>query len=114
AEVIRPEAPVGFETDTLKNSPSEPSVTDILTAFTSLAVLLTAVTKSQSPVRGQAHVSRQSLNPRRRKRTPQGPRGGQARDRGEVRRVILDQELRRGGCSTVLIRGDGTDRTDDS
>src|SRR5439155_22232555 len=84
----------------------------ILTAFTSLAVLLTAVTKSQSPVKGKAHVSRQSPNPRGRKRTPQGPRGVQARDRREVRHAILHHELRREGCSSVSLRGVGTDRAE--
>ncbi len=103
AAVMKREAPVGFETDTPENSPNETKVTDILTAFTSLVAFLTTAKKFRSPLTGKAHVSRQSPNPRRRKRTAQGPVGIQARHRREIQHAILHHELRREGCSSVLL-----------
>ena len=112
AAVTNKEAPVGFETDTPKKSPDEIQTTDISTAFTSLAFLVAAVKQSRAPLKGKAHVSRQSPNPRGRKRTPQSPGGIQARDRREIWHAILHHELRRKECSSLSLRGVGTDRAE--
>src|SRR5205085_9371008 len=58
------------------------------------------------------HVSRQSPNSRRRKRTAQGPGGIQARTRREVWAAILHHQLRREGCSSLSLRGMGADRAE--
>src|SRR5439155_13813141 len=106
------EAPVGFETDTPKNSPNETEMTGILNVLTSHAVVAVTAKRLSTPVRGRTHVSRQSPNPRRRKGTAQGPRGIQARDRREVRHAILHHQLGWKGCTSISLRGMGTDRAE--
>src|SRR5581483_399779 len=111
-EVKRREAPVEFRTDSPKNTPNEPELTDFVTALTSLVPVVAAVRRSR-PVTGRTrHVSRQSPNSRRRKRTPQGPRGIQAGDRREVRRAILHHQSGWQGCPDISLRGVGTDRAE--
>src|SRR5208282_3603403 len=99
-----------FEADTPKNSPNELQSTSILTAFTSLVLAAVAAKRFSAPVKGRTHVSRQSPNPRRRKGTAQGPLGIQARDRREVRHTILHHQSGWEGCSSISLRGMGTDR----
>src|SRR5580693_9523129 len=106
------EAPVEFEADTPKNSPNEPQSTSILTAFTSLVAVGVVAHRLSAPVKGRTHVSRQSPNSRRRKRTAQGPLGIQASHRREVRHAILHHELGWQGCSSVSLRGVGADRAE--
>src|SRR5579864_99101 len=98
AKVAEPEAPVGLEADTLQIGPNEAEKTQLVAVFASLVVA--------------KHVSRQSPNSRGRKRTAQGPRGIQARDRREVWSTILYHQLRREGCTTVSLRGMGADRAE--
>src|SRR5581483_11283322 len=58
------------------------------------------------------HVSRQSPNSRRRKRTAQGPGRVQASARREVWAAILYHELRWQGCTSLSLRGVGADRAE--
>src|SRR5215475_1721369 len=58
------------------------------------------------------HVSRKSPNPGRRQGPSQGPGRVQAGDRREIRAAILHHESRWGCCSSVSLRGMGTDRTE--
>src|SRR5512135_223563 len=83
---------------------SEP--TDRVTAFTSGAAGFAAGPGQQ------VHVSRQSSNPGRRKRTPQSPRRIQARDRREVRRAILHHLDGWKGCSDISLLGMRADRAE--
>src|SRR5580698_7905380 len=106
------EAPVEFEADTPKNSPNEPESTSILTAFTSLVLAAIAAKRFSAPVKGRTHVSRQPPNSRRRKRTAQSSVGIQARDRREVRHAILHHQPGWEGCSSISLRGMGTDRAE--
>src|SRR5580693_1511352 len=106
------EAPVEFEADTPKNSPNEPQSTSILTAFTSLVLAAVAAKRFSAPLRGRTHVSRQSSNARRRKGTAQSSVGIQARHRREVRHAILHHQPGWQGCSSVSLRGMGTDRAE--
>src|SRR6266704_4029620 len=87
-------------------------MTGILNVLTSLAVVAVTAKRLSTPVRGRTHVSRQSPNPRRRKGTAQGPRGIQARDRREVRHAILHHQLGWKGCTSISLRGMGTDRAE--
>ncbi len=64
-----------------KNSPNELQSTSILTAFTSLVAVGVICSQTFRPVKGRTHVSQQSPNSRRRKRTAQGPLGIQASHR---------------------------------
>src|SRR5712692_485186 len=86
-------------------------MTGILTAFTSLAVAA-LVFKKLPALRGRAHVSGQSPNPCRRKRTAQSPRGVQTGDRREVQRAILHHQPGWQGWPSVSLRGMGTDRAE--
>src|SRR5215469_725283 len=61
-------------------------------------------------VAARNHVSRQPSNARGRKGTPKSPFRIQAPDRREVRNAILHHQSRRQGCSSISLRGMGTDR----
>ena len=100
-------------TDTPKTSPNEPDSTCFVTASTSLVVLLAVVAAiHRSPETGITHVSRKSPNSRGRKRTAQGPRGIQARDRREICAAILHHKSGRRNWPDISLRGMGTDRTE--
>src|SRR5579872_4880037 len=81
-----------------KKSLNEIEKAELVTAFASLVVA--------------NHVSRQSPNSRRRKRSAQGPGRVQASARREVRAAILYHELRREGCTSLSLRGMGADRAE--
>src|SRR5262249_40662060 len=107
----RREAPVEFEADTPKMSPNEPDLSRFLAILASL-VAVTVAKRSSSPSQGKKHVSRQSPNSRRRKRTAESPGGIQTRHRREVRHAILHHESGREGCTTISLRGVGADRAE--
>src|SRR5579864_372631 len=108
------EAPVEIKTDTLKNSPNEPEMTALQAAFTSsLVAVVATISRSGRPHRRkQTHVSRQSPNSRRRKRTFEGPVRVQAGDRREIRDTILHHKFGREGCPDISLRGMGADRAE--
>src|SRR5579862_8351563 len=111
-------AQVDFIADLPKNDRNEIETAQLVTVFAS-AIAVAARRRPDS--RGRLsphnhelkdHVSRQSPNSRRRKRTAQGPGRVQARARREVRAAILHHELRREGCSSLSLRGMGADRAE--
>src|SRR6185312_1006231 len=91
-------AQVDFIADLLKSDRNESETAQLVTVFASLVIV--------------NHVSRQSPNSRRRKRTAQGPGRVQARARREVRAAILYHELRWEGCTSLSLRGMGADRAE--
>src|SRR5262249_15980025 len=132
------EAAVEFNPETPKTRP-EPDTTQIAAAFTSLVVVVAH--KFASPTRGSGfshkarersrgslrsldaksgrlgmtknpHVSRQSPNSHRRKRTAQGPCRVQAGDRREIWAAILHHEFGRENCPGLSLRGMGADRAE--
>src|SRR5690348_16201212 len=116
-EVSRTGAAVDVISGTPKKSPNEIETAELVTVFASVVGIVTASRRSDrrgrpSLHKNLSHVSRQSPNSRGRKRTAQGPRGIQARDRREVRSAILHHELRREGCSSLSLRGMGADRAE--
>src|ERR1022692_1793984 len=98
------------------DSPNRPTLTDLCTALTSLVAVVVASrsvpAKGTGLHRGFKHVSRQSSNPGRRKRTVEGPGRVQAGDRREVRAAILHHKSGWQGCSSVSLRGMGADRAE--
>src|ERR1700722_2001853 len=95
-------------------SPNEPDSTCFAAAFTSLVMVavVAAASNKRNPATSRSHVSRKSPNSRGRKRTAQGPRGIQARDRREICPTILYHERGRNRCTNLPLRGMGTDRTE--
>src|SRR5580704_8800688 len=85
------------------NSLNRSNLTVLCTAFTSL---------SDVREHDQRHVSRQSSNPGRRERPSQDPGRVQAGDRREIWAAILHHKSRWEGCSSVSLRGVGTDRAE--
>src|SRR5688572_5646715 len=84
----------------------QPTQTEILTAFTSLAAAVAAGVSSKGPKgRAKPNVSRKSPNSRRRKGTAKSPGGIQARRGREVRGAILHHQPGRQGCSGISLRG---------
>src|SRR5262249_31582326 len=81
------------------DSPIRPVLTELFAAFSSLSDIT-------------RHVSGQSSNPGRRERPSQNPGRVQAGDRREIRAAILHHKSRWEGCSTVSLRGVGTDRAE--
>src|SRR6266568_5267278 len=110
-------APVDFIADIPKNGPNETETAQLVTVFASAIAI--GVAKRRPDGRGRPslhrrldHVSRQSPNSRGRKRTAQGPRGIQARDRREVWPAILHHQPGWQGCTSLSLRGVGTDRAE--
>src|ERR1700693_1892186 len=101
------------------NSPDRHTLNELCITLTSLIAVVVANSRN-GPVsgaglrRGLTHVSRQSSNPGRRKRTPQGPGRVQAGDRREIRSAILHHKFGWQGCSSVSLRGMGADRAEAS
>src|SRR6267154_2803378 len=102
------EEPVENRPKSSTNSPNRLSLTEHCAAFTSLVVVAVHIVVKT----GIEHVSRQSPNSRRRKGTAQGPGRIQAGDRREVRTAILHHKSGWKGCSSVSLRGVGTDRAE--
>src|ERR1700732_5047817 len=111
------EEPVEDRPKSTTNNPNRPAMTDVCSVLASL-VRVVAAPRRSLPVRGAGlrrglnHVSRQSSNPGRRKRTAQGPGRVQAGDRREVRSAILHHKFGWQGCSSVSLRGVGADRAE--
>src|SRR6185312_6290978 len=108
-------AQVDFIADLPKKERNEIETAKLVTVFASVL----GITASRRPdSRGRlspqelTHVSRQSPNSRRRKRTAQSSGRVQARARREVWAAILHHELRRQGCSSLSLRGMGADRAE--
>src|SRR5579863_276636 len=97
------EEPVGNRPKRSINSPIHPSLTRFCAVFTSLVAVAVA---------DKAYVSRQSPNSRRRKGTVEDPCRVQAGDRRKVWPAILHHKSRWGCCSTISLRGVGTDRAE--
>src|SRR5947207_6062486 len=132
AKANKVEEPVDFIADSPKNSPNEPTKTDFVVVFASLLAVVAAQSrrpdgrgrpsphKNSSPHKNlsrhedglRKHVSRQSPNSRGRKRTAQGPRVIQARDRREVWPAILHHQPGWQGCTSLSLRGMGADRAE--
>ena len=107
------EEPVENRPKSTTNSPNRPSLTQLCAVLTSLVAV--AVSKNRTGTglrRGFRHVSRQSSNPGRRKRTVEGPGRVQAGDRREIRNAILYHKFGWEGCSSVSLRGMGADRAE--
>src|SRR5947207_7273740 len=132
AKANKVEEPVDFIADSPKNSPNEPTKTDFVVVFASLLAVVAAQSrrpdgrgrpsphKNSSPHKNlsrhedglRKHVSRQSPNSRGRKRTAQGPRVIQARDRREVWPAILHHQPGWQGCTSLSLRGVVADRAE--
>src|SRR6185437_7707551 len=116
-------AQVDFIADLPKKERNEIETAQLVTVFASV-LGITASRRPDSPfgfAQGRlgrlspqelTHVSRQSPNSRRRKRTAQSSGRVQARARREVWAAILHHELRRQGCSSLSLRGMGADRAE--
>src|SRR5271157_3882629 len=123
------------------NSPNRPTLTQLCAALTSLVAVVVdkparqtrAFAVSQEKREGlrdalrpcgrkssvlrianreTTYVSRQSSNSSRRKRTSQSPGRVQAGDRREIRHAILHHKFGRRCCSSISLRGMGTDRAE--
>ena len=88
--------PVGIRPNRSINSSNRAVLTETFAAFSSF----------------RRHVSRQSSNPGRRERPSQDSGRVQAGDRREIRATILHHKSRWEGCSSVSLRGVGTDRAE--
>src|SRR5580700_8858899 len=114
---LKNEEPVEDRPKSTTNNPNCPAMTDVCSVLASL-VRVVAAPRRSLPVRGAGllrnleHVSRQSSNPGRRKRTAQGAGRVQAGDRREVRSAILHHKFGWEGCSSVSLRGVGADRAE--
>src|SRR5207248_8141875 len=106
------EARVGFEAENPRHGPNFPDLATVCAALTSVVPVAAAVGRRRRPSKGKTHVSWQSPNSRGRKRTAQSPRGIQAGDRREIRPAILHHEFGRKGCTSLSLRGVGTDRAE--
>src|SRR5262249_1250670 len=102
AMLIRGGGPVQFKADTPKTSPYEPKTTEIVAISTSPVAVAVAARKL-APVRGGTHVSRQSPNSRRRKRTAQAAGRIQAGDRREIWAPILHYEFGWENCPSLSL-----------
>src|SRR5512135_3216230 len=112
AKLLHSGAPVEFKADNPNNSPKASENKELATFLTSSLAAAVAAHVRKTPKRGRNHVSRQSPNPRGRKRAAQGARGIQARNRREVQHAILHNQLGWQECPDLSLRGMGAHRAE--
>src|SRR5579864_2693003 len=112
AKLLVSGAPVEFKADSPNNSPKASEDKELATFLTSSLAAAVAAHVRKAPKRGRNHVSRQSPNPRGRKRAAQGARGIQARNRRKVQHAILHNECGRQKCPDLSLRGMGAHRAE--
>src|SRR5690348_6446147 len=112
AKLLFSGAPVEFKADSPNNSPNASESKELATFLTSSLAAAVAAHVRKTPNRGRNHVSRQSPNPRGRKRAAQGARGIQARNRRQVQHPILHNQSGWEECPDLSLRGMGADRAE--